>query len=253
MPRFQKPLRPRIAWGNPLAREVLFSVACGWDRGFRETNMQVTRSDRNKLLGLALGTPPAIGVTATEDFGWALCSGTDGWYEYDADNGVSVFIAGAGFSCAALVRPLVVPPLGTTNRRVFQKRNSGAAVDPGFDMFLDTFIMHTWSFEWSDGVTEQTLRSTTAPALNRSDLIVGTLSPQDNRARFYINGALENEAALAVVPANPVGQPIGVCGGIGPAGNAGGDNCVGMAALWNRELRPREVADLWADPYRMWR
>lgn len=252
MGRFHQQKRPQIHLANPLTRQLLFAVPCAWDRGLAWPTNVTRNTIRAPTAGDAMGTiNPAILATIL-DFGYGLCSSTDGWFSYEADLGVSIFIGGAGFSCAALVRPTVVPPVGTTNRRVFQKRASGAATSPGFDMFLDTFIAHTWSFEWSDGVTEQTLRSTSVPNVERSDLLVGTLDPQTSVARFYVNGICEVEAALGVTPVNPVGQPIGICGGIGPAGDEGGNNCVGMAALWNRVLNPREVNDLWADPFRMW-
>ncbi len=252
MARFAKPAFPRLRAGAGLADQLLFALPPGWDRGYGLPGPHVTRSSMTGRPGTAINTLIAGGPATVEGFGWALTSSSDGWFDYVADIGVPTFIAGAAFSCAVLVRPTIVPPLNSTNRRVFQKRVSGAATSPGFDVFLDTFITHTWSFEWSDGVNEQTLRSTTAPSTQRADVIVGTLDPVANQARIYINGVLEREAALAVVPVNPAGRPIGVGGGIGPVGDAGGNAAIGMAALWNRRLSMREAAELAANPYALW-
>jgi hypothetical protein len=251
MPRFQKPALPVLNYSHPLTRELLYTTPAGWDRGIRSTENTVTRSSKNLVEGVANGAPPVLGVARVSEFGWGLCSSNNSWYQYTAV-AVPTLIGSGGLTVAALVQPLVIPAIGTFNRRVIQKRASGAATDPGVDMFLDSFISYSWSFEWSDGVNEQTLRGG-VPELNKIALLVGTIEPQGSIARLYVDGAQVAEAALLLSPVNPVALPISICGGIGPAGDQGGDNCVSFAAIWNRALRPREVADLWADPYRMFR
>jgi len=253
MPRWQKPANPgAINLGDPLARQLLFALAPGWDRGLRSSDSTVTPEARTEIAGVLQNVAIAGGVAQTSAPGWGLCSGSNSWFNYPSDIGIPSFVGNVGFSVAILVEPLVIPALNTVNRRVFQKRLNGAPTSPGFDMFLDSFIAYTWSFEWADGVTEQTLRSVNQiPTLNRPDLLVGTLNPQTSIANLYVNGILENSAALVTVPSNPVGQPIGVCGGIGPANDAGGDNCATFAALWNRELSQQDVLTLHANPFRM--
>ena len=252
MGRYAKPTQAAgtLNYGEPITRRLAFAVASGWDRGQGQPFTTVTREVLGTS-GAANGTLPAGGPAMTKDFGWGHCSSNDGWYNYSSMLTPPTFDPSAGFSFACVVQPLVLPAVNTFNRRVLQKRASGAATDPGFDAFLDSFVSLTWSFEWSNGVIEQTLRSTVVPVLNRSDLLVGTLEPLGSIARLYVNGALDVSAALAVVPVNPLALPIGVCGGIGPVGDRGGDNCVGFAAIWNRALSAREVTELWASPYRM--
>jgi hypothetical protein len=254
VPKFgQKPILAKLNANHPLASQMLFGLCSGWDRAYRlSPGNLVTKESRRQIPGIIVNTIPPT-VYDTIDAGWALCSSSDSWFHYEIDQGVGVFISGAPFSCATLVRPLVVPAIGGTNRRIFQKRLDGAPSSAGFDMFLDAFTFLSWSFEWSDGTAEQTLRSTTVPSTGRTDLVVGTLDPVTSTARIYVNGVLENQSVLTVIPSNPTGLPIKVCGGVGPVGNAGGDNCSAMAALWQRALNPREVAFLNADPYLLWR
>lgn len=252
MGRWAKPPEPRrVNYNDPLSRQLFFALPAGWDRG-RSAGNEVTRNTtRVQSAGAAMGTVDPALVACVRDFGLGLGSTTAGWFNYAAET--APIATGGPFSCAALVRPTVVPALNTVNRRVLQKRADGQPTSPGFDLFLDSFVNITWTFEWSDGVNEERVRSGVIPSAQRTDLLVGTLNPTTGIARLYWNGELETEGALTVFPVNPAAQPIGVAGGIGPAGDEGGDNVVGMAAIWARELSARDVTDLWADPYRMWR
>lgn len=234
-----------------MTRGLLFGVNCGWDKGLRNAANEVTRTSRNLVDGVSNGAAPASGVARVNGSGWALCSSNDSWYEY-APTSLSAISTPAGLTVAALVEPLVLPGVSTFNRRVVQKRLSGAPTDPGFDLFLDSFVSLSWSFEWSDGVAEQTLRAG-IPVLNEQTLLVATLDTQANMATLSINASGSNSTALTIVPVNPAALPVAICGGIGPVNDRGGDNCVSMAAVWNRPISPREITQLWADPFTMWR
>lgn len=252
MARWAKPPEPRrLNYNDPITRQLFFALPAGWDRGRSSTNEVTRNTARLPSAGAAMGTVDPTLVPSNQDYGLGLGSTHAGWFNYPTET--AVIATGGPFSCAALVRPLIVPALNTVNRRILQKRLDGQPTSPGFDLFVDSFVALTWTFEWSDGVNEERVRSGLVPSAQRTDLLVGTLNPTTGTARLYINGALETAGALTVFPVNPPAQPIGVSGGIGPAGDEGGDNAVGMAAIWARELSAREVSELWADPFRMWR
>lgn len=165
--------------------------------------------------------------------------------------GGSLYTIQNGFTGAVIIRP---DAQSTNGQLPFFKRRSQpyGAAQPGWA--FTGAAGNLWRFNYSDGVTQRTITSTTVQdaAGIRSDLIIVTLNDARTTLNMYVNGKLETTVAFAATSiGNPAGEDIKILG-YGPL-NEVYPGFIPFAAAWPRVLNDQERSQLWVDPWIMWR
>lgn len=242
----RKPERPTPYRASSLWRGCLWAIAAGWNRGWNEPGGQTTYDDQRLTRGILQGSRPGTHVII--DAGRALASGiSDDRIDWsDIANGYNGI--NGQVSVAVLFRVTTVP---NSNRRIICKRFSGGNAEPGWDLFTDFTLGNVISFEFSDGVDEDRVSTTTAAAADTTQTFLCVATHDRTRAAIWLNGIREAvNAAPARIPANN-NQPIDLFSN--PNNDTRLDGDIAMAAVWNRALSDGEILQLNTDPYTMWR
>lgn len=254
--------RPTPNFAHPLWRGCLFASTVGSSRGHRQQASPAGDIDdrfgnvnvRSQIFTTGGFTPNGAnwqnwsmgrgfdngdGTTSLNPQGWA---DTDGRYDITR-----------GATWAVIVRPDLVS--ANTNLPIFKRRAQPyGAAQSGWHFSGDAGNL--WRFEMSDGVTERSRTSSTVQgAPNRSDLLVARyfdLFTGNGRLQLHVNGIMESSTQFAFQSVgNPAGEPIKILGYDALNGTFPG--FIPFAAVWNRPLSDGEMAQVFSDPFVMWR
>jgi hypothetical protein len=156
-----------------------------------------------------------------------------------------------GFTASVIIRP---DAQSTNGQLPFFKRRSQpyGAAQPGW--CFTGAAGNFWRFNYSDGVTQRTVVSTTVqdPAGLRADMITVTLNDARTLLTIYVNGQAEAATAFAATSiGNPAGEDIKILG-YGPL-NEIYPGFIPFAAAWSNVLSDRSIKELYMDPWIMWR
>lgn len=246
---FRKPVRPVLNRKHALARGLIFAAAPGWDKGYNpsgvvaEEDIARAHGDINGSLG---------GTFDVFDGGRTMTAGAsvDGT-KYGAYAATKANVNSRSVSCAILTRPRVLPGLDLAEVMLAKSEDLGPTF-PGYRLNINNAGgAVAYEFAVNDGVGTSNVRGTNGtPNVQRTALVVGTFGIRSNDLKVYVDGRLENSVAATRLPAN---NTFDVSIFATDTNTFAYDGIISMAAIWNRELAPQEVAALWTDPYILWK
>lgn len=262
--RSDKPLRPRLNRGQGLACGLTFAFAA-FDEGATDTDFASGLESVGHVAGATRhrGTwnidPFANGVR-WETYGYGL-SFDEGpalpnkrliWAD---PGGINNPIRGLTVYCAIRKEGAqVVPPPG--DNFVFGKRDDVTGAFPGYALLAGNIGARPggpgWNFEICSAAgvqaAAQNFLGNDTQTVNEDTVLVGRYDL--NNVELWQDGELvgSNAAAFNIgASTNPVSMFNVLAGGLQI------DAAVMAAGIWNRELSPGEIGQLFADPFTLWR
>ncbi len=260
-----KPGRPSLNLGHPLVDDSLvFACAYGWRRGYTDRGAGDfgDREERSRMKGVwTLGAGdfqyvdgPHGGMPA----GWGCDNGDgvtgDSSQQWGPPAARWQDLSAQANTWAVSIRPDV---LQTNGQIPFFKRSAQPYGAANAGWRFTAAAGNFWRFNWSNGVTQGTLTSTTAqdPNFLRIDFLVARFVPNGANvdATLWVNGVLEassiNNATTLVNAAATEDTKIL---GLGPL-NERFAGATDVAYVWGRPLSTPEIMRLSADRFEPWR
>lgn len=259
--RIKPSSRPMLNRAHGLCQNLMFAACPGWTWGFTASTFQTDYDDYRLQRGIFNTTVPNASPWQGGLFpgGRGIDNG-DGSFNSVPEwttkiTGDTRYDINFGFSVACLIRPDVLTTDGSIP--FFKHRNQPySGTEPGW--MLTAGAGNTYKFEWSDGVSETNIVSTTTQDIVRGHMLVVTCAPNAAKTtlavNLYVNGVLEASVGASVLIGNPANTPLKFIGlGTVAAGQPAFSGQVSMGAAWNRVLNASEITRMAGDPFIMWR